>query len=198
MPTGTATAATAARVIGGDLLGHAAAVGVAEHDQPRPASAAAWIACSGVVGVALPAVEEVLGVEDHLAAGRRPGRRRSRRSWPGSPRALVRSTSVAWKIDALPTSVIAAAPESSRASSPWSCGGLDPLAPGHAEGADLDVLEVQRADPLEVLGVLLVGGRIAAFDVVEPQASSRWVRASLSWSEKLIPSPWEPSRKVVS
>ena len=36
MPTGTRTAAIAARVSGGDFLGHAAAVGVAEHDQPCP------------------------------------------------------------------------------------------------------------------------------------------------------------------
>ena len=56
----------------------------------RPASAAAWSVCKRVVGVALEAVEEVLGVVDHLAA-RAPRRRRpSRRSSAGSRRARRR------------------------------------------------------------------------------------------------------------
>ena len=53
----------------GDFLGHAAAVGIAEHDGSAPASAAAWIVFSAYSRIGLPAVEEVLGVVDHFAAG---------------------------------------------------------------------------------------------------------------------------------
>ena len=45
----------------------------------------------------------------------------------------------------------------------------DVLAAGHAEGGDLGVLQRQLADLLEVLGVLGVGERIAALDVVDAQ-----------------------------
>ena len=66
------SAAAALRQLG-DFLRHAAAVGVAEHDQLAPASAAAWIVLRGVFGIGLPAVEEMLGVVDHLAALARAG-----------------------------------------------------------------------------------------------------------------------------
>jgi len=46
----------------------------------------------------------------------------------------------------------------------------DPLPPRHPERADLDLLQVQSADPLEVLAVLLIRARIAPLDVVESQA----------------------------
>ena len=75
MPTGTRQPVAGRAGDGGDFLGHAAAVGVAEHDQPRPGLGRGLDGLQRVVGIRLPAVEEVLGVEDHLAAVLRPEKR---------------------------------------------------------------------------------------------------------------------------
>ena len=48
--------------------------------------------------------------------------------------------------------------------------GADALAACHAEGADLDVLQMQLGHALEILCVLLVRRRIAPFDVIEAEA----------------------------
>ena len=82
---------------------------------------------------------------------------------------VVRSTSVAWKAEALPTSVITAAPESSRAFRPASVSAFAPLRRVMPKAQTLVALQAQRADPLEVLEVLLVRGRIAALDVIEAE-----------------------------
>ncbi len=65
MPTGTLSTPAAWRVERGDLLRHAAAVGVAEHDDLGPCFGGGLNGLGGVVGIGLPAVEEMLGVVDH-------------------------------------------------------------------------------------------------------------------------------------
>ena len=81
----------------------------------------------------------------------------------------ARSTSVAWKADDLPTIVITSAPEANKRGQPLVLLDPDALAPRHAESADLGLLEVQLADPLEVLAVLVVGGRVSPLDEVHAQ-----------------------------
>ncbi len=81
----------------------------------------------------------------------------------------ARSTSVAWKADALPTIVMTSAARGQQCGQPLVLLDQDALAPGHAERADLGVLEVQVADPLEVLAILVVGGRVPPLDEVEAQ-----------------------------
>ena len=65
--------------------------------------------------------------------------------------------------------VITGACESSSDFMPMSSAGCHALAAGHAEGADAAVLERLGSNPLEELGVLGIGKRIAAFDEVEAE-----------------------------
>ena len=76
--------------------------------------------------------------------------------------------------------------------------GLDALAAGHAEGTDANVRKRQFADPLEVLGILFIRGRVAALDIVETEAIQPLGDGQLVLQEKLMPSACEPSRRVVS
>ncbi len=62
----------------------------------------------------------------------------------------------------------------------------------------MGVLERQQPDLLKILEVLGVGERIAALDEIDSQLIERWVMRSLSCKEKFTPSPWLPSRNVVS
>ena len=64
-----------------------AAVGVAQHDALGAGAGGHAQALQRVAGVQREAVEEVLGVEQHALARAPPGRRSSRRSSRGSPRA---------------------------------------------------------------------------------------------------------------
>ena len=84
--------------------------------------------------------------------------------------ALVRRTSVTWKSELLPTMVIVLARESKQRPQALVVRGLHALAAGHAEGADADVLQRQFADPLEVLRILFIRGRVAALDIVDAEA----------------------------
>ncbi len=52
----------------GDFLRHGAAVGVAQDDQTCAGFGRGANGLSGVVGIELPAVEEMFGIVDHLAA----------------------------------------------------------------------------------------------------------------------------------
>ena len=71
MPNGApGRCAAAAREDGVDLLGQAAAVGVAEHEHVRAGVPRGGERRQRVVGIVLVAVEEMLGVVDHLAAVR--------------------------------------------------------------------------------------------------------------------------------
>ena len=82
-------AAITARVIRADLGRQRAAVGVAEHHPAGAGVERGLQAGERVVGVGPPAVEEVLGVEERLAAlGLQEARSRWRCS-RGSPRALI-------------------------------------------------------------------------------------------------------------
>ena len=124
----------------------------------------------GVVAVLLPAVEEMLGVEDHLAAGADADRPRCRAimarfSSQRGPQHLgdVEGRGLADQRDD-GRAGIAAGPSAGVGF------GLGVLAAGHAEGADLGVLQAQLADALKVLEVLVVRGGIAPLDVIEARA----------------------------
>ena len=69
----------------------------------------------------------------------------------------------------LPTMVTTGVSASSSAFRHGSSSGVAVLAAGHAERGDLGVLERQLADLLEILEVLRVGKRIAAFDEVDAE-----------------------------
>ena len=78
-------------------------------------------------------------------------------------------TSRAWKSQLLPTTVTAGVRGVDQGAHPGVVLGRDPLAPGHPEGGDPGVLEVEVADLAEVGGVLGVGERVAPLDVVDPE-----------------------------
>ncbi len=153
---------------GGDVVGQGAAVGVAQdHDRGagvlrRPQR------LQGVLGVVPVAVEEVLGVVEHLAAGLPTvGHRVGDHAQvliKGSAEDLAhvqvprladdgddRRLGVEQRLEA---SVL---------------GGLDALAAGHAEGGNASVPQRNLADFLEVLEVFRVGQRIAALDEVHAE-----------------------------
>ena len=182
----------------GNVLRHRAAVGVAEHDHPRPGLGRRPQGGNRVRGVGLPAVEEVFGVENHLAAvGRQVGD------------ALADHRQVLVGVGAEDLGHLeerALADDGDRLGAGVEQGpqalvfrGLHALAAGHAEGADPHVLQRQFADPLEVLRSPFhsrPGSRPRHSRT--PRLSSRSVMASLSCNEKLMPSACEPSRRVVS
>ena len=151
---------------GGDFLGQTTAVGVAEHHQPRPGLGGRLDRLPGVVGVELPAVEEMLGVENHLASGL------DQAGDALADHGQVLRAAGAQHLRGMEDRRLAHQGDHLRAGvqqglEPLVLGGLSPLAPRHAEGADPDVLEIQLADPLKVLKVLFIGGGVSAFDVVE-------------------------------
>ena len=136
--------------------------------QAAPAAAAAWMRPQGVVGVVLEAVEEMLGVVDHLAAVRRAEGDRV----GDHPQVLVERDAE----DLVDVQVPALADDRDDRRAGVDQGlhadvvlGGDVAAPGHAEGGDPGVLQLEVADRAEVGGVLGVGERITALDVVEAQ-----------------------------
>ena len=84
--------------------------------------------------------------------------------------ALVRRISVTWKSELLPTMVIVLARESSKARRPSSSSALTPLRRVMPKAQTRTCFSGSSQTPLEVLGIFLVRGRVAAFDIVEAQA----------------------------
>ena len=155
-------------------------------------------AAQRVVGVRAGTVEEVLGVEAHLAARPRPARPPTPRSCGGSRRAWCAARRAPGASQLLPTSVTTGAPESSRARSCRSSWGRTPgrrVAPNAASRA---CASVRAAHLREELRVGLVGAGPAALDDATPMRSRCSAMRSLSDTEKLMPTPWAPSRRVVS
>ena len=74
---------------------------------------------------------------------------------------------MAWKSDVLPTIVQTGAAGLEQGLHARIVGRRDALAPRHAKGTDLGMLQIQLLDPPKVLHVLLVRERIATFDVVD-------------------------------
>ena len=152
----------------GDFLGHAAAVGVAHHDDHRPAFDGGLDRFRGVVGVRLPAVEEVLGVVDHVAAhlaqvGDRLADHRQvffeRNAQHFGHVEIVRLADDRddgrLRLDErLHAGVV---------------GRLHALAARHAERAQPAVLQRLGGDALKELGVLRIRERVAALDEVEAE-----------------------------
>ncbi len=122
-----------------------------------------------VFGVLLPAVVEMLGVENHLAAGS---------NQIGHALADHRQVLVASRpqhVGHVKGGGFAHERDEGRAGieqGPQAGVRFDVgvLSPRHAERTDLDVFEPQAADALEVFAILVVRGRIAAFDVIEAEA----------------------------
>ena len=152
-----------------------------------------------VLAVALEAVEEVLGVVDDLVAVLAEVGDRVADHARGSRRSVVPSASVTWKSQDLPTMVTTGVPASSRACRLGSASAADAGPPGRAEGGELGVLERRR--PARA-------GRTAGpwgwSRASRPRCSGRrgrragWAMRTLSSMEKDTPSPWVPSRSVVS
>ena len=104
-----------------------------------------------------------------------------------------------WKAEALPTSVITGVSASMSAATPGRSSAATPLRRVMPKAQTLACFRFESANALEVLEVLFVGGRDSPLRrKSNPRLSSRSVSRSLSASEKLMPSPWAPSRSVVS
>ncbi len=152
----------------GDLARQAAAVGVAEDEAAGAGFGGGLEGFEGVVGVFLVAVEEVFSVvNDFLDVGGEVGDgvgdhadvlvERDAQNLAG-----VEVPALADDGDDLGTG----SDESAQAGVVLG-GGV--ASAGHAEGGDAGAGEVEVADGLEVGGVLGVGERVAAFDVVDTQ-----------------------------
>ena len=151
-------------------LGQRAAVGVAQDDARSPRRRCGGLQrLQGVLGVVLEAVEEVLGVVEHLAALRLAVGDRVARSSRRFSSSVVPSTSRTCRSQVLPTMVTTGVCGVEQRLEAGVVLGGAVLAPRHAEGGDLGVLQRQLADLLEVLEVLGVRERIAALDVVDAQ-----------------------------
>ena len=150
------------------MIGQRAAVGVAQDQDRRAAGASRLQRLQRVFGILLEAVEEMLGVVEHFAAlGETICRRIADHVQIFFERgaehlAHLHVPGFADKRDdrGLPFDQRLQA---------GVIGRFAVLAASHAEGGDFGVLERQLADFLEVLKVLGIGERIAAFDVIDAE-----------------------------
>ncbi len=110
----------------------------------------------------------------------------------------VRSTSCTWESQLLPTSVTTGAPELSRART-WrsSCGSTSGrrVAPNAASLAYAKL--APRISPKKSVSVWLAPGQPPSMTLT-PMRSRCSAMRTLSDTEKLMPTPWAPSRSVVS
>ena len=177
-----------------DLLRQAAAIGVAQHHPARAGLEGRPGAGERIVGIGLEAVEEMLAIEQRLAAGRRAASTVAAIASRFSS-LLMPSATRTWKSEALATKQTASALAASTGQAPDHWRGERPGALGHAEGG-----EARRDRPAlgEKRGVDRIGAGIAALDVVDAEASSISATTSLSSREKSTPGVCWPSRSVVS
>ena len=82
---------------------------------------------------------------------------------------VARMTSVAWKADDLPTRVITAARESIKARMPASAWTLISFRLVMPNAQTFRCLRSSSRNPLEILGVFFVGGRVPALDEIEAE-----------------------------
>ena len=152
-----------------DFFRHRAAVRVAEHHGRGAGPGGGPHRLKRVFGVGLVSVEEVFGVENQFAAGvfQETDRVADHRQvlFEAGPQNLGDLEGRGFPDDRdHPGSGLKERPKAgvvfrARAS-----------AAGHAERADLDVLQLQLGNPLEVLEILLVRAGIASFDEIEAKA----------------------------
>ena len=172
MPTGTQRRRTLGGDVpddGPDLLGHGAAVGVAEDEELGAGLGRGLEGLERVAGVGLPAVEEVLGVEDHLAA------RSAEIGDALGDHLEVLFLSGVQDLGGVERRRLADDGDGRSTGSQERRQALVLLhrrafAPGHAERTDPGAGGGLLGDPLEVVGVLRVRRRIAPLDVVEAEA----------------------------
>jgi hypothetical protein len=149
----------------GDFLGQRAAVGVAQHDQSRAGLRRGLNGSRGVFGVGLPAVEEMLGVVEHLAPALDQELNRIR----DHLQILVQRHAQHFGHVEIPclahdrTDRRAGVQQGLHA---WIVGRNDAAPARHSKGAHLGVTQIHLADAAEVLDVLFVRQRVAAFDEV--------------------------------
>ena len=151
--------------IAGDLFGERAAVGVAEHDSRGAGPRCGHDRLGRIRGVEFPAIEEVLGVVEDLAAGALQERHRI-----GDHRHIFLAAH-AEHLGHMEGRRLADDRDHGRAGGEQGLHagilrGGHAAAAGHPKGADLRSLQPQAAGLLEVLGVFGVRERVAALDVV--------------------------------
>ena len=111
---------------------------------------------------------------------------------------VVRSTSVTWRVQVLPTTVQTGAPESSSALMLASSSGVPPtrqVEPNAAMSACSHFIAFARSKNSTSFG--LDPGQPPSMKAT-PSSSSRFAIRILSSQEREIPSRWVPSRSVVS
>ena len=136
MPSGTSELGTQLGDAGCHHLGQLPAVGVAEHDPVGARLGGGHDGLQGIRRVEAPAVEEVLGVVDHLAAELLEAGRRSRSIIRRFSARVVSSTRSTCSVELLPTSVTTGVSASTSARMLGSSSQADPGAAGAAEGRD--------------------------------------------------------------
>ena len=168
IPSGTDDLAGDLRNGRGDFLGQGAAVGIAQDDPGRAGGRGRLDRPQRVIGVPLETVEEMLGVVNHF------GHMRSAKGdrVADHPQVFVERDAqniVHVQVPALPHDRDRGRARADQGLHPLIVLGGDVAAPGHPEGRDFRVLQIQVADRAEVGRVLGVGKRIAALDIVESQ-----------------------------
>ncbi len=149
-------------------LGQAAAVGVAQHDNLRARLLGRLNGLQGELGIEPMAVEEMFGIVDHAAPlGPQEG---DRVADHGEVFFLAHREHVA-DVE-IPTLAderhhLCAGVAEGQHADVFFRGRR--FAARHAESHHLRVLKRQVGHALEILGIFLVGKRIAAFDEIEPQ-----------------------------
>ena len=152
----------------GDEGRQAAAVGVAESDVLGPSLGGGPHAFERVGGVVAVAVEEVLGVEDRpLALRAQEGDR------VGDHRQVLLGRDLDHLVDVQAPALADQTDDGREALDQDAQGGVvlggDVAAPGHAEGGDRRLLQLQLGEQLEELRLLGVGAGEAGLDEVDAE-----------------------------
>ncbi len=152
----------------GDLQGQAAAIGVAKDDRGGPRGSGGFQRLEGVVGIGLPSVEKMLGIVEDLptlpfAVGHRVGDHREVFLERGADN-LVDMQVPGFADDGDEPGV-----GGEKRLESGVLGGADALLACHAKGGNPGILEGNRLEGLEELGILGVGKGVAPLDEIDAQ-----------------------------
>ena len=153
----------------GDEARQAAAVGVAEGDVLGAGLGGGAHAFERVAGVVAVAVEEVLGVEDRPLALRRRQKAIESAIIARFSSRETRITFSTWRPEALADQADDRGEGADQDRQRLVLGGGAVAAPGHAEGGDRRVRELDLGEALEELRLLRVGAREAGLDEVDAE-----------------------------
>ena len=183
-----------------DLERQRAAVGVAQHEVAGALDDGRLEHPQRELGVALVAVEEVLGVEQHPQAVRRRGTRPSRPPWPRPRRASVCSASVDVVVPRLADDADRRRARLDQVAQRRVVVDLALRPPGRAEGHERRRVELQLGGAPAGRTRRPSGWRPASRPrcSATPRWSSCSAMRSLSSTVSDTPSTWLPSRSVVS